>query len=75
MDSLGHDEAENLTIVASAWNGEIVTKVLSRNTTDGIWRLVLDVRPTGGDTVELAAHIAGYGRKLTETWLYQWIHA
>ena len=75
MDSLGHDAAEDLTIVTNAWNGEIVTKVLSRNTTDGIWRLVLDVRPTGGDTVELAAHIAGYGRKLTETWLYQWIHA
>ncbi|SDE77878.1 glucan biosynthesis protein G [Rhodobacter capsulatus] len=75
MDSLGHDEAENLSIVANAWNGEIVTKVLSRNTTDGIWRLVMDVKPTGGDTVELAAHIAGYGRKLTETWLYQWIHA
>lgn len=75
MDALPHDASEDLTIVASAMNGEIVTKVLSRNQTDGIWRLVLDVRPTGGDTVELAAHIAGYGRKLTETWLYQWIHA
>ncbi|MFD2172664.1 glucan biosynthesis protein [Rhodobacter lacus] len=75
MDALPHDAADDLTIVASAMNGEIVTKVLSRNQTDGIWRLVLDVRPTGGDTVELAAHIAGYGRKLTETWLYQWIHA
>ncbi|PTV93764.1 glucans biosynthesis protein [Rhodobacter aestuarii] len=75
MDALPHDAAKDLTINASAWNGEIVTKVLSRNTTDGIWRLVLDVRPTRGDTVELAAHIAGYGRKLTETWLYQWIHA
>jgi glucans biosynthesis protein len=75
MDSLPFDAADDLTIVTSASNGEIVTKVLSRNTTDGIWRLVLDVRPTRGDTVELAAHIAGYGRKLTETWLYQWIHA
>lgn len=75
MDSLGHDAAEDLSIVATAGKGEIVTKVLSRNNTDGIWRLVLDVRPTEGDTVELAAHIAGYGRKLTETWLYQWIHA
>lgn len=75
MDSLGHDAAEDLSIVATASGGEIVTKVLSRNTTDGIWRLVLDIRPTEGDTVELSAHIAGYGRKLTETWLYQWIHA
>ncbi len=75
MDSLPHDAAEDLEIVANATNGEIVTKVLSRNTTDGIWRMVLDVRPAGGDTVELNAHIAGYGRKLTETWLYQWIIA
>ena len=25
--------------------------------------------------VEMGAHIRGYGRKLTETWLYQWIVA
>lgn len=75
MDSMPFDAAEQLDIVATATNGEIVTKVISRNTTDGVWRLVLDVRATTGDTVELSAHIAGYGRKLTETWLYQWIKA
>jgi glucans biosynthesis protein len=35
--------------------------------------LVLDVVPGEKDTVELNAHIAGFDRKLSETWLYQWI--
>ena len=39
------------------------------------WRLVLDVSTTEGATVELGAHITGYGRKLSENWLYQWVNA
>ena len=39
----------------------------------GIWRLVIDI--DGGDEplIELSAHVAGYGRKLSEIWLYQWV--
>jgi len=75
MDNLPDAALDDLSIVATASKGEIVTQVLTRIPEDGIWRMVLDVRPTQGDMVELSAHIAGYGRKLTETWLYQWIKA
>jgi len=36
---------------------------------------VLDVSTPAGSTVELGAHVTGYGRKLSETWLYQWVSA
>lgn len=39
------------------------------------WRLVLDVEASAGRTVELTAHLAGGGRRLSETWLYQWVPA
>ncbi len=53
--------------------GEIVTSTLSKIAGTTIWRLVLDVAAPEGETVELGAHVKGYGRKLTENWLYQWI--
>ena len=58
--------------VVSVQQGEIVNQTLERLDGMDIWRLVLDVVAPAGATVELGAHIAGYGRKLTETWLYQW---
>ncbi|MDT8856406.1 glucan biosynthesis protein G [Paracoccaceae bacterium Fryx2] len=64
-----------LTPVTSVQNGQIVTTVLEKIEGTPIWRLVLDVSAASGATVELGAHVAGYGRKLTETWLYQWINA
>lgn len=39
------------------------------------WRLVLDVHAPAGSVVEMTAHLAGEGRRLSETWLYQWAHA
>ncbi|MBP9184660.1 MAG: glucan biosynthesis protein G [Fuscovulum sp.] len=59
--------------VATVQGGEIVVQTLSRVEATGVWRLVLDVRPEAGATVELGAHVAGYGRKLTEHWLCQWV--
>ena len=55
--------------------GEIVTQTLSPIGGTDVWRLVLDVAAADGATVELSAHVAGYGRKLTELWLYQWVVA
>jgi glucans biosynthesis protein len=52
-----------------------VTQTLSPIGGTDMWRLVLDVAAPDGATVELSAHIAGYGRKLTELWLYQWVVA
>lgn len=41
-----------------------------------LWRLVLDVRADDAtQIIELSAHIAGFGRKLTENWLYQWVRS
>ncbi len=66
----------DIEAVVSVTGGSIVTKTLSPIEGSGIWRLVLDVAAEGnGDTVELSAHIAGFGRKLSENWLYQWIRS
>lgn len=61
--------------VVTIAGGEIVVQTLSKIDANGVWRLVVDVRPNAGATVELVAHVAGYGRKLTENWLYQWLSA
>ncbi|SEN95081.1 glucans biosynthesis protein [Pseudorhodobacter antarcticus] len=64
-----------LDAVASVSGGEIIVKTLSKIDSENIWRMVLDVMPDAGETVELRAHVAGYGRKLTENWIYQWVTA
>jgi glucans biosynthesis protein len=61
--------------VAAVAGGEIVVKTLSKIENENIWRMVLDVLPQSGETVELRAHIAGYGRKLSENWVFQWVTA
>lgn len=61
--------------IVTVANGEIATTVLERLPVGDRWRLILDVTAPAGAIVELSAHIAGYGRKLTETWLHQWINA
>lgn len=61
--------------VINVQNGEVEHSSLVRIPESNMWRLVIDVRGTKGQIVELGAHIAGYGRKLSETWLYQWMNA
>ncbi|WP_128254099.1 glucan biosynthesis protein [Falsirhodobacter deserti] len=61
--------------VINVGNGTLEHSSLVRIPSTDMWRLVLDVRAGKGQVVELAAHIAGYGRKLSETWLYQWMNA
>lgn len=75
LGNLPGDVTDDLKIVTNVVNGEIKTQTLSHIWGTDIWRLVLDVAAPKDATVELNAHIAGYGRKLTETWLYQWIKA
>lgn len=58
---------------ARAQNGEVVEVVLSRIDGSDVWRLVLEVRGEPGEVIELRAWVAGFGRILTETWLYQWV--
>jgi len=45
---------------------------LSQLGANGAWRLIMDVDTSGSDTLELRAYIIGLGKKLSETWLYQW---
>ncbi len=59
--------------IVNVTGGEIVTQILEQIWGTDVWRLVVDVVPSEKDTVELNAHIAGFDRKLSETWLYQWI--
>lgn len=75
LGSLPADQADQLEAVVTASGGEIVTKTLSAIPSEGVWRLVLDVKAADAATVELSAHVAGFDRKLSETWLYQWIKA
>ncbi len=60
---------------AEAHGGKILSQTLERIEASGQWRAVLDVSAAADATVELTAHVAGYGRKLSENWLYQWINA
>ncbi|MDE3123165.1 MAG: glucan biosynthesis protein G [Paracoccaceae bacterium] len=59
--------------VVTVSHGKIVTQTLFKVSGSDIWRLVIDFSASAGSIVELTAHIAGYGRKLTEVWLYQWM--
>ncbi len=68
-------EGAEVEAVTTILNGEIVTQTLSRIEGTDVWRLVFDIAADPGATVELTAHLAGYGRKLTELWLYQWVVA
>lgn len=61
--------------------GEVTGVTLERIEGEAIWRVVIDAAvmqaPEAGgpaqDVVELSLHLAGYGRKLSEDWLFQWV--
>lgn len=71
LGTQGEDAA--VEAITSITNGEIVLQTLSPILGTDIWRLALDVKAEPGATVELSAHVAGFDRKLTELWLYQWV--
>lgn len=59
--------------VVDIQNGTAEVVTLSKIDGSDIWRLVIDVSADDGAVVELSAHVAGYGRKLSEIWLFQWM--
>ena len=61
-----------IDVLATVGGGLLRGSVLSRVQANGVWRLVLDVETDGASPLELKAYLVGLGRKLTETWLYQW---
>ncbi|MCA0921898.1 glucan biosynthesis protein G [Pseudooceanicola nanhaiensis] len=56
-------------------NGELVEAILSKIPGRDTWRLVIEVSASDGAVVELQAHVEGFNRILTETWINQWIKA
>jgi glucans biosynthesis protein len=61
--------------VVTIANGTLSGSTLEKIEGLDLWRLVLDVSAEPDAVVELSAHVAGYGRRLTEMWLYQWVNA
>ncbi len=59
--------------VVTLSRGKIQHIALSKIQNTTKWRLVIDVDGANESLVELVAHVAGFGRKLTETWIYQWM--
>lgn len=72
LSRLPDDTGELLPVVSVA-NGTAEVTTLSKVRGTDIWRLVVDVASEPGAVVELSAHIAGFGRKLSEIWLFQWV--
>ena len=60
--------------VVNVANAELSGTVVERIAGTDIWRLVIDITAADGAIVELSAHLAGFDRRLTENWLYQWIN-
>jgi glucans biosynthesis protein len=61
-----------IDVLATVSGGVMRNSVLSRVDANGVWRLVMDVETDGVAPLELKAYLVGLGKKLTETWLYQW---
>ncbi len=68
-------EDADIEPVASVANAELLGVTLQKIPGTDIWRGVIDLRAEPGAVVEMGLHIAGYGQRLTENWLYQWINA
>lgn len=68
------DAKATIEPVVTVTGGELLGTTLEKIAGTDVWRLVVDAGAGDGAIVELGAHVAGYDRKLTETWLYQWIN-
>lgn len=59
--------------VVTHGDATLISQSLEQIPGSDVWRLVVDVSADAGVVVELSAHLAGYGRRLREMWLYQWV--
>ncbi len=67
------DPDAEVSAVIAADGASVVDQGLYKVAETGGWRLNFDLQRESGDPVELMAHITGYGGRLSETWLYQWV--
>jgi periplasmic glucans biosynthesis protein len=75
LAGLEPDTSTKMEPVVSVTGAELTGALIEKLPEGGVWRMVIEVKAAEGAVVELAAHIAGFGRKLTENWLYQWVQA
>lgn len=73
LSKLPASKIEELKAQCSVVGGEIVVSTLSALPDQNIWRIAMDVEAADEAVVEMTAHIEGYGRKLSESWAYQWV--
>ncbi|MCB2116757.1 MAG: glucan biosynthesis protein G [Rhodobacteraceae bacterium] len=66
------DGDREIAPVLTVENGAAENITLSKLPDGRTWRLVFDIRAEAGALVEMNAHVAGFGRKLTEIWSFQW---
>ncbi len=56
--------------VVTVGEGELVEQQVVKNPVNGQWRLTFQVRPRGGNPVEMRAFLKKGEEALTETWSY-----
>lgn len=64
---------QDVTPVVNVAGGEADVIVLSKIPDSDRWRLTIDIATVSGAIVEINAHIAGNGRKMSEIWTFQWM--
>ncbi|WP_040678020.1 glucan biosynthesis protein [Nitratireductor pacificus] len=62
----------NIEAVVNVSRGDIVHSTVSRIDSNGMWRLVIDLKPNGAGPVELNAYLNLDDKRLSEIWSYQW---
>lgn len=67
------DDDGEVTPVLTINGGKADVTTLSKLPGSDTWRLVIDVAAESGTMVEMTAHVAGYDRKLSEIWSFQWV--
>ena len=63
----------DVTPKVTVMRGELAQAILSPIEGTEMWRLVIEAVPAADETtMEIQAAVSGYGKILSETWLYQW---
>lgn len=70
------NEDADVTPVVTHSAGEVTGMVLHKVTDAAkpTWRLFIDIDGSDHDLIELTAHVADGSRRLSETWVFQWLH-
>jgi glucans biosynthesis protein len=71
LDSLQSSQPVHADV--SADGGTISNVTVQRIPESGVWRVTMEVKPSGDDPVDLRCYLDLYGEALSETWNYQWI--